>query len=124
MNCLGIDFGLKRIGIAVSVSSIISPLCTIKNTKNVFTEIKEIISKYHITHIYIGIPQGKMAKRIKKFSIDLQSSTCDIPISYVDESISSIEAEKIYIQNKNPKKAIKQKIDAISAGIILNRVLS
>ena len=58
MNYLGIDFGTKNIGLAVSTLGIISPIHAIKNDDHVFDNLKKIIVDYKIDGIYVGISEG------------------------------------------------------------------
>ncbi len=58
MRILGIDWGAKKIGIAVanSISKNIIPIGVFLNNYNVFYKIKEIIINYDIKKIVIGKP--------------------------------------------------------------------
>jgi RNase H-fold protein (predicted Holliday junction resolvase) len=44
-------------------------------------------------------------------------------IETVEESVSTIEAEQIYIQNGNKKKDYKKLIDSVAAAVILRRII-
>lgn len=123
MNCLGIDFGTKRIGLAISINNIVWPLKTIINNDHVFQNIIEVIDENNIEKIYVGMCQGEMVHNITKF-IDNLKNMIKLPVETVEEAVSTIEAERIYIKNKNKKKEYKQKIDALAAAVILNRVIS
>jgi len=123
MNCLGIDFGTKRIGLAISINNIVWPLKTIINNDHVFQKIIEVIDENSIEKIYVGMCQGEMVNNINAF-IDKLKDMIKLPIETVEEAVSTIEAEKIYLKNKNKKKEYKQKIDALAAAVILNRVIS
>lgn len=120
MNLLGIDYGTKRIGLAISVNEIISPIEAVKNDKNIFNKIKEIISQYKIEKIFIGISEGKIADQTKKFILHL-SSVLQLEIETIEESVSTIEADQIFKENKKKNKNYKNLIDSIAAAVILRR---
>lgn len=123
MNALGIDYGTKRIGIAISIQGIIQPLTTLKNSPQFIEKLQQIISDYKIDQIYVGISQGVIATQTKKFVKQLQNMLT-LPISTVEEAVSTIEANSIFTTNKKHRKDYQKTIDAIAAAVILKRVIS
>ncbi len=123
MNSLAIDFGTKNIGLAIAISDIISPFSVVKNNKEVFLNIKKIISDYKIEKVFIGISEGDMALASKKFAANLEEMI-QLPIETVEEAVSTIEANQIYLDNKHKKKDYKKNIDSVAAAVILRRALS
>lgn len=122
MNVLGIDYGLKRIGLAISVDGIISPLEVILNNEITFTKIQEIIKDYQVKKIYVGISDGNVANKTLEFVKDL-GGMINLPIETVEEAVSTIEADAIYLSNKNKKRDYKKNIDSVAAAVILRRVI-
>jgi putative transcription antitermination factor YqgF len=122
MNSLAIDYGLKRIGLAYSQNDIIFTLPQIQNDQHLVNNLKKIINDYQIGKIYIGLSEGRVAEITKKFIV-LLSSSISLPIETIEESVSTLEAEKIYIDLKKSKKNYKQKIDSFSAAVILKRAI-
>lgn len=120
MNALGIDYGTKRVGIAISISGIISPLTTLANDDNLIDNITKIVSQQKIDHIYVGLSEGKIAMLTANFVSKLRSML-ELPIDTVEESVSTIEAESIRLENKTRS---KNSIDSLAAAVILNRVIS
>ncbi len=120
-NLLGLDFGTKKIGLAVSIKGIISPLNTVDNNDQAFVDIVQICRQYQIGKIYIGLCQGSIALLTKKFIKKLKSQI-SLPIQTVEETASTIEADQIFLTNKNKRKDYKNKINSISAAVILRRV--
>ncbi len=123
MNALSIDYGNKRIGIAISIQGIIQPLCVVKNDSDFLIQLQKIISDYQINKIFIGISEGLFALKTQKF-VDELKTMVKLPIETVEEAVSTIEADQIYLANKKPKKDYKKNIDAIAAAVILKRVIS
>jgi len=129
---LGIDYGAKKIGIALGVGDTISPLTVIENGKNkrlrltaVNNLIKSIESE-RVEAVVVGIPilDGKesiSAKDIRLFMKEVEKKiSSSIEIYYVDESKTSKDAVKSAISFGISRK--KRKDDhAFSACEILKR---
>lgn len=123
MNALAIDYGTKRIGIAISIQNIIQPLTVLKNDSNFLPQLQQIISDYRIDQIYVGLCEGLFAQVTKKFVVKLKTMI-KLPIETVEEAVSTIEADKIFLANKKHKKNYKKEIDSVAAAVILKRVIS
>jgi putative transcription antitermination factor YqgF len=122
-NFLSIDYGTKNIGLAISISAVISPLSVIKNDQNCIKNIQSVIDEYDISKVFVGISIGTFAKKTLVF-VDQLSAVLECSIETVEESVSTIEATRIFFDNRGKKKDYKSKIDAISASVILRRALS
>jgi putative Holliday junction resolvase len=122
MNCLSIDYGSKRIGIAISTDGLIEPLAVVKNDSNFLEYLKKVITEYQIEKIFVGVSEGLFAQKTLEFVKYLRQNI-SLPIETVEEAVSTIEADQIYLANKKPKKDYKNKIDAIAAAVILKRVI-
>jgi len=139
MKYLGIDFGTKKVGIAISdtLGTIAFPKKILKNTHTLYQEINDLIDIEHIEKIVIGKSldsQGNdndVQKHITHFIATLSKKT-DIGIINQDERGSSIAARshlygKGNIANErwtakaNEKK--RQHVDAGAAAVILQRYL-
>lgn len=114
---LGIDYGLKRIGLAIGDTElkIIKPLRIISNDKNTIDTLKEIIHSYNVRLIVLGYPltlsgkEGQRARKVKKF-YELLKKEIPIDITLFDERYSTMEAKEL---------SKEKHIDHISAYIIL-----
>jgi len=128
---LAIDYGKKRIGIAISDSkkSIAFPLKTIEN-KEIFLYLKEIIQREKIEAIVLGEPKALNNKEnilflevinFRKKIISLFS----LPVHLVDERFSSKIASKIILDAniKKMKRRDKSLLDKVSASLILETYL-
>ena len=123
MNALSIDYGSKRIGIAISIKGIIQPLSVVKNDTNFLSYLKQIINDYQIDQIYVGISHGLFAIKTQKF-VDQLKNVLKLPIETVEEAVSTIEADQIFLANKKHQKNYKKEIDSVAAAVILKRVIS
>ena len=125
---LALDFGSKRVGIALSDSSktLASPYKTLENKGKDFiiSEIKKICNTNKIEKIVIGIPislSGKekaQARKVRAFARFLAQKVA-LPIVFEDERFTSVIA--IRFLKKIKKK--KMPVDQIAAQIILQNYL-
>lgn len=123
MNILAIDYGTKRIGLAIAVNGIIQTLPAFKNDQSLFSNLKKIITDHQVEKIYVGLSEGHFAQKTKVFVGEL-SSVLQLNVETVEEAVSTIEADGIYLNNKGNKKNYRQKIDSVAAAVILRRVIS
>lgn len=99
MKFLGIDYGTKNIGLAVSDDNgqFAIDIPVMKNSEKVFEGLKQIIKDKKIEGIVMGLPglerDNEITLKIRKFGIELESLS-GIEVRYWDESYSSINAEK------------------------------
>ncbi len=123
MNSLAIDFGTKRIGLAYSLNNIIFTLPMLNNDDEIFKKLSQIVLDYKINKIYVGLSEGKMAQITKTFVLKL-SNMIKLPIETVEEAVSTIEADNLFLKNKKKHKVYQKEIDSMAAAIILNRVIN
>lgn len=122
MKKIGIDFGEKRVGIAVSNENgkMAFPHSVIPNNKKLLEKIISMILKEEISEIVIGESTNfsgkpnKIMKEVEKFAKALATET-KLPIFFEPEFLTSAQAERIQGKNK--------KIDASAAAIILQSYL-
>jgi putative Holliday junction resolvase len=130
---MGIDHGVRKIGIAISdpLKIISYPYKTIdiKNTPNYISELKKIIAEKKIESIVVGYPitllgnYSKQTEITEKFINEIISDL-GLPVYKCDERLSSAEAKR-YLKEQNIKTGHnKEKIDQMSASIILRQFLS
>ena len=139
MKFLGIDYGTKRIGLAMSDDGgqIAFPKEILLNDINVFKNIDEIIKKEKIDEIVIGESvdfSGKLnalSVRIEEFIFELKERF-NLPINKQKEFLTSVEARKggstkEILTQKQSHSRLKDKkrghIDASAAALILQRYL-
>ena len=129
IKVLSIDFGEKRIGLAVgdTESKIASPLKTIKNSgyENNCNSIKLIVKEWGISRIIIGVPElykeQEINKKIVNFGKTLKKNL-NLDVIFYNEDFSSnyAQAELAAQMKAGRKKRInKAEIDRIAAALIL-----
>lgn len=134
MRILGIDHGTVRIGIAISdeLELVASPLKTLDARHEAEREIVRIVRDKHISKIIIGMPlhmsgdKGGAAARVEKFAEQLgKVLRHEVPIEFVDERLSSVEAEaslsRAGITGKRERDAL---VDQLAAVVILQDYLN
>jgi len=133
---LAIDYGEKRIGLAISDSKgiIASPLDVLTITERhdidqVLEDILLIVDEYKVKGILVGMPQelkktySKSIKKIKNFAKKLTDLT-NIPVTFQDETYSTIQAQNMLLSLGQNTKSSRKKIDMISATVFLQEFLN
>lgn len=111
-------------GITAQGLPTINAINEIEDLKN----IKEIIDKYGVEKIVLGLPKnmngslGKQAQKAISFAEKLKSSF-RLPVELEDERLSTSKAEKSLIESDRSRKKRKKVIDKMSAIIILQSFL-
>lgn len=129
---MGIDFGLKRIGIALSDSLKMFAYAhtTIQNNSNVFVELEKIIIEKNVIKFILGMPnENRVSKTsvvndIRNFKHKLESKFL-FPVVLWDETYTSAMAQERIIESVNKKQKRKNKglVDMHAAAIILQEYL-
>jgi putative holliday junction resolvase len=130
---LGIDYGTKRIGVAVSYGSLAEPLMVINNAGSEKTNTQVVIeSALHeiagicqvegAIEIVVGVSEQAMAAKTTKFAKLLQDFT-HLPVCLTDETLSSQKAEQKLREARAPRRKRSGKIDHFSAALILEEWL-
>ena len=130
---LGVDFGTKRLGIAVSdlTRMIASSYVVIerKSFQKDIEEIKKIIAQKEVCGIVYGLPkqmdgnEGQTAEQTRAFALKV-AEQIDKPYFFWDERLSSKAAESFLINEVDMSRAKRKKVlDAAAAAYILQGAL-
>jgi putative Holliday junction resolvase len=129
---LGIDYGRKRTGIAVTdpLQIVAGNLATVP-THTLMSFIKEYIAREQVDRIIIGQPTqlngnpSESMKYITPFVNRLHKELPDMPVVMYDERFTSTIAHRAMIDGgmKKSDRRDKSRVDAIAATIILNDYL-
>jgi len=130
-NIIGLDYGSRRIGVAIANTEarMADPLLTLDllDYPDIFTELKELFSKYSIDEVVVGLPRDMEGNETnqtavaRKFAADLEKAT-NLKVNLQDEAATSIAAEEELKASRKPYQ--KEDIDKTAAAIILNDWLS
>ena len=128
MKVLAVDFGTKRIGLAVgnSQTRVATPLGQIaaQNRRHVLEEILKRVGEFEIGHIVVGYPlnmdgsRSLTCERVDQF-INYLNKRVALPISRVDEKLSSFAAEEMGKEMVNDYRQRKTFLDSLAAQVIL-----
>ena len=129
---MGLDLGDKTIGIAVSDTfrSSASPLQTIRRKKFTpdATEMLALATARNISGLVLGLPrnmdgtEGARCQSTRAFARSLTRMT-DLPITYWDERLSTVAAEKALLEADTTRKRRAEVIDHVAASYILQGLL-
>ena len=135
MRVLGLDYGSKTVGVAVS-----DPLgLTAQGVETVWRKqenklrrtlarIEEIISEYQVTEIVLGYPKnmnntvGERAEKSLEFKEMLERRT-GLPVVMWDERLTTVEADRTMIETGIRRENRKEYVDMIAAVFILQGYL-
>lgn len=122
MKYLGIDYGEKRVGIAVSdpEGKIAFPKTTLFNNQWLWKNLSSLLVEEKISHIAVGLPfsadgiDTAQTVKVRNFAEELKKIT-NIPVDFQDELLTTRLAEKAGLQ--------KEHTDESAAALILQSYL-
>ncbi len=131
MRILGLDFGEKTVGVAVSDPLMVTAqnLEIIRRTqgnklRKTLARIEELIEEYGVTEIVVGLPlnmngtEGERAVKSREFADMIARRTGITPVM-VDERLTTVSADRIMDEAGLSHEQKKEHVDAIAAGFIL-----
>lgn len=122
MRILAVDYGLKKIGLAITEGELVEPLAVIERTDRSVQKIARICQEKEIDKIVVGLPEGKLVATIKQFAQQL-AAEAEIPLVFQDERLTSQEAIVKMIEAGKRRGSRQKKEDAVAAAIILQDYL-
>ncbi|NDJ23602.1 Holliday junction resolvase RuvX [Nostoc sp. B(2019)] len=132
ISALGLDVGSKRVGVAGCdrTGLIATGITTIERTsfERDVEQMRQIINEREVQVLVIGLPYsmdgslGFQARHVQKFATRL-AKALKLPVEYVDERLTSYQAEQMLIaENRSPSRH-KGLIDRKAASLILQQWL-
>jgi putative Holliday junction resolvase len=126
MKLLGIDFGQKRIGLAVALGGMAFPLRTlVKSSRDkLFSDLLGIIEREGVEGIVLGLPldmdgaQTLTTRQVLNFRDSLARRT-KLPIHLVNEALTSFDARDRLREAGVPERKQKEMLDQMAAVCIL-----
>ncbi len=132
-RCLGIDFGKKRVGLAISDPEgiIAQPFGAIEwdDLDELIGHLKAIALEKHVETVVVGHPiypsgdDSEMSREVGNFAERLRQALSDVKIVLVDERYSSKEAEAAIRETGKKPSRDKAAVDAVAASLILQTYL-
>ncbi|MDD4803102.1 MAG: Holliday junction resolvase RuvX [Syntrophomonas sp.] len=132
MRIIGLDVGVKRIGIAIS-----DPMGWTAQGHSVLTRgrltndldyLAGLCKEYEIERVVVGFPRnmngtvGPKGEEIKEFG-SMLANHLSLPLDYWDERLSTVEAQRILLQGNVSRRKRKEVIDKLAAVNILQGYL-
>jgi len=131
-SLIGLDLGTKTIGVAVSdtILSVATPIKTIKRKKFSIDadQLLGIISIKNCCGVVVGLPknmdgsEGPRAQSTRAFARNFSAKT-QLPITFWDERLSTVAAEKALLEADTTRKRRAEVIDHVAAAYILQGFL-
>ena len=135
MRIMGLDFGSKTVGVAVSDALLITAqgIEIVRREqenklRRTLARIEELVKEYEVEKIVLGLPKnmdGSCGERVEKtmeFKAMLERRT-GLEIIMWDERLTTVEAERTLIESSVRRENRKKYIDKIAAVIILQGYL-
>lgn len=135
MRVMGLDFGSKTVGVAVSDSLLMTaqgietiPRKSSAKLRQTLARIEELIREYQIEKIVLGFPknmnntQGERCEKTQEFKEMLEKRS-GLPVILWDERLTTVAAERTLMESKVRREARKNYVDKIAAVLILQGYL-
>lgn len=132
MRIMALDVGSRTIGIACSDALLMTAqgIETIRRTslENDFNRLRELISEYEVHELVVGMPKnmngtkGDRAEKTEEF-VEKMKTVIDLPVTFWDERLSTVMAERQLIAADVSRKKRKGVIDKMAAVVILQGYL-
>ena len=125
---LAIDFGARRIGLAVTDELGLTaqglPTLHRTNKRNDFDQLRRTIKQYAVGEIVLGLPlrmsgeAGIQAERVEAFADELRARF-KLPVHLFDERLTSVEANRVLDETEMGDRRRKEVVDQLAAVLIL-----
>ena len=135
MRIMGLDFGSKTVGVALSDSLLITAqgLEIIgrkeeNKLRRTLARIEELIQEYEVTEIVLGLPknmngtEGERVALTREFAEKLERLT-GLPVIFWDERLTTVAADKAMMEAGIRRERRKEYVDKIAASLILQGYL-
>lgn len=132
MRVLGIDYGEKRIGVAISdplgITAQGLPTIVYSNVQEALQKIMAIVSEKEVGVIVVGLPKhmnnllGESARAVLSFGERLEKCV-GIPVKTIDERLSTVRAHRAMLEGNLSRKQRRGRVDMIAAQLILQNYL-
>ncbi|MEW6216562.1 MAG: Holliday junction resolvase RuvX [Candidatus Bipolaricaulota bacterium] len=133
MRVLGLDIGDRRVGVAVSdeTGTIATPhgVHTRRSAPEDIAQLAQLARQLGAVAIVAGLPlnmdgtEGQQARKTREFA-EAVAEGSGLPLHYVDERLTSVEADRAMVEGGLTRRARKKREDALAAVLILQAWLA
>lgn len=129
LKTLALDYGTRRIGVAVNYGTLVEPLEVVGNkaggealegvvTAGALARIKALCQEHHVQQLVIGVSENQMAEMTGTF-IKLVKAECQLPVITWDETLSSVVVKTRLKEAQMSQRQPHAAIDHYAAATIL-----
>jgi len=117
VKIIGIDWGEKRIGLALAEGKFAEPYGVVGS----FTELAEVIGREGIERVLLGLPEGKHRRKVGKLKEKIEKEL-GVPVVLRGEILTTHQAREKAIEAGKPRKA-RRELDSFAAALLLQEYL-
>lgn len=127
MRAIGVDLGSKRVGVALSASTLATPYEVVQRSGDKARDhrrIAELVEEAGATVVVVGLPLsldgsvGPAAQRVLD-EVDAMAPVVGVPIETWDERLSTVTAEQSLREQNVKGRARRDVVDMVAAAVIL-----
>jgi putative holliday junction resolvase len=132
IRILALDLGKKRIGVALSDAlGLTAQGLTVLTRQTLNSDLEQVIllaKRHEVQEIVIGLPRhmdgrlGEGAEEVQLWARELEERL-GLPVHYVDERLTTMQAERVLLEADVSRKKRRQVIDKMAASLILQSFL-
>lgn len=112
---LALDFGERKVGLALSYGTLAEPLQVLPNDEFLLDQLGAICEEHQVEQLVVGISESTSAELSKEFAERLTSLA--LPVYFADETLSTQKAQELITQIKG--KAYRGQDDHFAAAVFL-----
>ena len=136
MRKMGLDYGSKTVGVAMTdaLGVTVMPFETItrkeeNKLRRTLARIAELVGEYEVDEVVLGRPvlmDGSDGERVEQTVIfkELLEKRVEVPIVFMDERLTTVEADEALAEMEIPRSERKKYIDQIAAVLVLRSYLN
>ncbi len=135
MRIMGLDYGAKTVGIAISDELLLTaqPVETVTRTRETklrqtLSRIEELMEEYQVEKVVLGFPkklnneEGERCRKTREFAQMLEKRS-GLKVIFQDERFTTAEADAVLSEGGVAKRHRKEYIDKMAASLILQSYL-
>lgn len=135
MRIMGLDYGAKTVGVAISDDMLITaqPVETIRRERSTklrqtLARIETLMKEYDVEKVVIGLPkklnneEGERCEKTREFG-EMVERRSGLEVIYQDERLTTVQADSVLSEGGIRKEKRKQYIDKMAASLILQSYL-
>ena len=121
---MGIDYGRKKVGLAMSTEGMATPLSVLKyeDQDKLLIELEKVVASEKVERVVIGVSEGQMARESLDFA-KMVEEKLQLVVDVEDETLTSRDAQRLSIEAGIKRKKRRNMEDAYSAALMLQKYL-